>query len=77
MFTMSAQLLIQKLHKEVRELRGDVREMKEFLFAPLKDAEGDYKKSFVKKLFVRSQSGGPFYKFSTKKSFLTHVRGKK
>lgn len=74
---MSTQILIKKLNKEVGELKGDVREIKRFLFAPLKDTEGEYKNSFVKKVISRLQSGGPFYKFAGQKSFLQHVRAKK
>ncbi len=74
---MSTQILIKKLNREVEGLKDDVREMKKFLFVPLRDSEGDYKESFVKKIFVRSQSRGPFHKFINKESFLNHVRSKK
>ncbi len=74
---MSTQILIKKLNQEVEELKDDVHEMKKFLFAPLRDSEGDYKESFVKKMLVRSQGCGPFYKFASKESFLNHVRSKK
>lgn len=68
---------IEKLSEEMAELRGDIHQMKEFLFAPLKDSEGEYKESFVKKMLMRSLSNGPFYRFSGKESFLSHVRSKK
>jgi len=74
---MSTQILIKKLNLEVEGLKNDVREMKKFLFAPLRDAEGDYRESFVKKMLVRSQNRGLFYKFANKESFLKHVRSKK
>ncbi len=74
---MSTQILIKKLNLEVEGLKDDVREMKKFLFAPLRDSEGDYRESFVKKMLVRSQNRGPFYKFANKESFLNHVRSKK
>lgn len=74
---MTTQVLIKKLNREVTELKGDVREMKRFLFAPLKDTEGEYKGSFIKKILGRSQSKEPFYKFLDKGSFLMHVRSKK
>lgn len=74
---MSTQVVIKKLNREVRGLKNDVQEMKKFLFAPLKDSEGDYKDSFVKKMLVRTQSSGPFYKFINKESFLRHARPKK
>ncbi|MEK7559695.1 MAG: hypothetical protein AAB522_00120 [Patescibacteria group bacterium] len=68
---------IEKLSKEVVELKGDIHQMKEFLFAPLKDSEGEYKKSFVKKMLLRSLNQSPFYRFSGKESFLSHVQSKK
>lgn len=74
---MATQVFIRKLNKEVTELKGDVREMKRFLFSPLKDTEGEYRESFVKKILGRAQSKGPFYKFLDKESFLAHVRSKK
>ena len=74
---MSAQILIKKLNQEVEGLKDDMREIKKFLFAPIRDSEGDYKKSFVKKMLVRSKNLGPFYKFANKESFLNHVQSKK
>lgn len=68
---------IEKLNKDVAELKGDMHQMKEFLFTPLKDLEGEYKESFVKKMLMRSLSNGPFYRFSGKESFLSHVRTQK
>ena len=74
---MSTQVLVRKLNKEITELKSDVQEMKRFLFAPFKDTEGEYAESFVKKMFMRSQSRGPFYQFASKESFLKHVKSKK
>ena len=66
-----------KLNKEVKSLKEEVREIKRFIFAPLKDPEGEYRKSFIKKMLARSQSQGPFYRFTDKESFLKHVRSRK
>lgn len=74
--TMSSQILIRKLHKEVGELRDDVRTMKRFLTSPLKDGEGEYRESFIRKMLARSQSRGPFRRFTTREAFLKHVRSK-
>ena len=74
---MTTQMLVEKLHNEVKELKYDIREMKRFLFAPLKDADGEYQKSFVKKMLVRSQHEGSLYHFTNKESFLRHVRSPK
>ena len=74
---MSTQILIKKLEREVQELKGDVRQMKKFLFAPLKDPEGAYQKSFVKKMIARAEDRGPMHRFIDKRSFLAHVRSPK
>lgn len=74
---MTTQTLIKKLNQEVAGLKGEIREIKKFLFSPLKDSEGEYRELFVKKIRARSQSQGPFQKFSDKESFLKHVRAKK
>lgn len=74
---MATQLMIKKLNKEVRDLRGDLHEIKKFLFAPLKDSEGEYQKSFIKRILAREQSNGPFYRFADKKTFLKHVHSSK
>ena len=63
---MTTQLLVEKLSDEVKELKDDMREMKRFLFAPLKDAEGEYQKSFVKKMVTRSLRSGSLYRFTNK-----------
>ena len=74
---MTTQLLVEKLNKEVKTLREDLREMKKFIFAPIKDTEGTYKASFVKKILSRAQTKGPFYSFTDKESFLRHANSKK
>lgn len=74
---MSAQVLVRKLNQELTELKADVREMKRFIFAPLKDSEGEYRESFVKKMLARAQKQGPFYKFTSRENFLKHVRAAK
>lgn len=74
---MTAQMVIEKLGREVGELKTDITEMKQFLFQPLKDPEGEYRDDFIKKLFKRSLSPGPFMRFTDKQSFIRHVRSKK
>ena len=74
---MTTQTLIKKLNREVGILREDVREIKKMVLTPLEDSEGEYRKSFVKKMLARAQSQGPFYRFTDKESFLKHVRSKK
>ena len=74
---MTTQTLVKKLDREVKDLKGDISELKKFLFAPLKDAEGEYRISFIKKILTRSQKQGPFHRFVNKETFLNHVRAKK
>ena len=74
---MTTQTLVRKLNREVGILKEDMREIKRMVFAPLKDPEVEYRKSFVKKMLARAQSQGPFYRFTDKESFLKYVRSKK
>lgn len=59
------------------ELKGDLRQIQSFLFAPLKDTEGEYKKSFVKKMLSRSLNENSVRRFTNKEQFLKHVRRSK
>ena len=69
---MNTQILVQKLNNDVKELKDDIKGIKNLLFAPLKDTEGDYSKLFVKKMFARSKRNRPFYQFANKETFLKH-----
>jgi len=73
---MGTQMLIKKLHREMGALRDDVRTMKRFLLSPLRDVEGEYRESFVKKMLARSQRRGPAHRFTGREAFLRHVRSK-
>ena len=74
---MTTSTLVKKLGGDIKELKSDLRQMKQFLFAPLNDAEGEYKDAFVKKMLSRSQNQAPFYRFTDGVSFLNHVGSKK
>ena len=74
---MTTQLLVEKLNKEVKTLKKDLVEIKKIIFPPLRDEEGEYKASFVKKILSRAQTKGPFYSFTDKESFLRHANSKK
>ena len=73
---MTTQTLIRKLNKEVVTLRQDVRDIKNILLAPLSDPEGEYRKSFVKKVLARAKEETT-WRFTTKEDFLRHVHGGK
>jgi len=39
----------EKIYKEVKELRKETNALKELFFLILRDAEGEYRDSFIKK----------------------------
>ncbi|OGD24223.1 hypothetical protein A2Z10_02915 [Candidatus Azambacteria bacterium RBG_16_47_10] len=62
----------EKIYKEVKELRKETKALKELLFLVIKDAEGEYKKSFVKRI-VKKSGAHPRFLFTDKKDFLSRV----
>ncbi|MEK7500534.1 MAG: hypothetical protein AAB642_00195 [Patescibacteria group bacterium] len=74
---LTSPTIVKKLSNELAELKEDVHGLKQYIFLPLKDSEGKYKDSFVKKMLSRSIGRGPFYNFNSKESFLKHVRSGK
>lgn len=74
---MPTQTVIKKFNKELEKIKEDMHEIKEYLFSPLKDSEGEYTDSFVKRILSRSIGRGPFSSFKNKESFLKHVRSGK
>ena len=74
---MSTSIVIEKFNKEFEELKENVIEIKKYLFSPLKDSEGEYLNSFVRKILERANGRGPFHRFKNKESFLKHVRSGK
>lgn len=73
---MAVQTNVAQLNKELKNVKGDLREMKKFLFSPTKDPDGEYKSAFVRKMLVRAQGGGHTRRFKGKSSFLKDVREK-
>ncbi len=77
---MTTATLIKKLNKEVRTLQRDVSDIKKVLSLPaavIRDPEGEYRASFVRKALKRAQNKGPVHRFTTKEAFLKHVRSPK
>lgn len=74
---LTSPIVVKKFNKELAELKENMRELKQYIFLPLKDSEGEYKDSFIKKILSRSIGRGPFYNFKNKESFLKHVRSGK
>ncbi len=73
---MTTQTLIKKIDKEVSTLRKDMEVVKSMLAAVYRDPEGEYKKSFIKKMLVRAKEK-PKYRFTTREAFLEQVYGRK
>jgi len=61
----------------VETLQRDMQSIKKVVFALPRDPEGEYRPSFVKKVLRRMNARGPFYRFTTKETFLKHVRSSK
>jgi len=74
---LTSPTVVKKINKELAELKEGIRGLKRYIFLPLKDSEGEYKDSFVKKMLSRSSGRSPFYHFKDKDSFLKHVRSGK
>ncbi|MBN2197845.1 hypothetical protein JW698_01445 [Candidatus Wolfebacteria bacterium] len=62
----------EKIYKEVKALRQETKTLKELVFLVLKDREGEYKDSFVKKILKKSRSK-PQFIFTNKKDFLNQI----
>lgn len=73
---MTTQTLVKKLGKEVSTLRKDMEVVKKILLTTYTDPEGEYQKSFVKKMLARAAEKAS-YRFTTREAFLKHVYGGK
>ena len=73
---MTTQLLLRKLNKEVGSLKEEVREMKRLMFVLPRDTEGEYQKSFIKKITAREKEDAT-YRFTTKEEFLKQFHERK
>jgi len=71
---MTTQTLVKKLNKEVSALRRDVEIVKNAVLTAYRDPEGEYKKSFIKKMLARVKEK-PKYRFTTREAFLKHIYG--
>lgn len=73
---MSTQLLVKKLNREVTDLRHDLSFLRELLLASVKDSEGEYRVSFLKKM-LRREKVKPNYRFVNPRSFLKDIHAAK
>ncbi|OIO49513.1 hypothetical protein COT96_00515 [Candidatus Falkowbacteria bacterium CG10_big_fil_rev_8_21_14_0_10_38_22] len=62
----------EKIYKEVKALRQETKTLKELFFLILKDYEGEYKNSFIKRILKKSRSK-PQFIFINKKEFLKQI----
>lgn len=62
----------EKIYKELKEIRKETKTLKELVFLVLKDQEGEYKDSFIKRVFKKTSSR-PEFIFTGKKDFLKMV----
>lgn len=62
----------EKIYKEIKNLRGETRALKELIFLVLKDAEGEYKDAFINRILTKARSKSRFI-FTDKKDFLKEI----
>jgi len=62
----------EKIYKEVKELRKETETLKELFFLMIQDAEGEYRKSFAKRVLRKSREK-PQFSFTGKKDFLARL----
>jgi GH24 family phage-related lysozyme (muramidase) len=73
---MTTATLLKKLNKEVRDLKGEVSEIKQALLMAVVDKEGSYQDGFVKKVKRREREKAQFT-YKDRDSFLKHAREKR
>ncbi len=62
----------EKIYKEVKKLKQETKTLKELVLLVIKDSEGEYKDSFVKKIIKKSRSK-PEFIFTGKSDFLKQI----
>ena len=62
----------EKIYKEIKEIRKETETLKELFFLMIQDAEGEYKKSFAKRVLRKSREK-PQFAFTGKKDFLARL----
>jgi len=59
----------EKIYTELKELRKETKALRELFFLIIKDSEGEYRDSFVKRIIKKSHSK-PEFIFTNKNDFL-------
>lgn len=62
----------EKIYKEVKALRQETKTLKELFFLILRDPEGEYKESFIRRVLKKSRSK-PKFAFVDKNTFLKQI----
>ena len=62
----------EKIYTELKELRKETKALRELFFLIIKDSEGEYKESFIKKIIKKYQNE-PQCVFTDKKDFLKQI----
>jgi hypothetical protein len=63
----------EKLFKELQEIKRETKILKDLIFLLLKDPEGEYRKTFIKRIQKKAKIK-PQYVFTNKKDFLKQIR---
>ncbi|MGC8982107.1 MAG: hypothetical protein ACP5JU_04135 [Minisyncoccia bacterium] len=63
---------LEKIYQEIKSLKKETQALKKLIFLTLKDSEGEYKNSFVKRILTKARSK-PKFKFTNKKDFLKQI----
>lgn len=62
----------EKIYKEIKTLKEETRALKELIFLILKDAEGEYKDSFINRISTKVRSK-PQFIFTGERDFLKEI----
>lgn len=62
----------EKIYKEIKILKEETRALKELIFLILKDSEGEYRDSFIKRILTKARTR-PQFIFTDKKDFLKQI----
>lgn len=65
-------LTLNKINKEILNLKKQTNILKNLVILSLKDSDGEYKKDFIKKILKISKKI-PEFKFENKKEFLKKI----
>lgn len=62
----------EKIYKELKEIREETKTLKDLIFLALRDSEGEYRSSFIKRISKKARSK-PQFTFVSKSDFLKQL----